>query len=573
MNRSRSATSRAPGWWRLLAALCALALVAAACGDDAATGDTTTTTAATGDDGGEEAPPPDEGEPVYGGEAVMAIESETNSYSPDIFAGTAAGYNAALAVFDPLVRTSEDGEIVPYLAESVEANDDATEWTVTLREGVLFHDGTELTAEVQKTAFDEYLIAEGSRRLGDLAQVSEVRVDDPYQYTYVLVEGNAAFADLLLGPIGWPFSVEAAAAAGEDFGEAPVGTGPFVFSSWQRDDAFVAVRNESYWQDGLPYLDRVTFRVIPDEDVRVAAIQTGDIDATHSVRLSGMLGQMRSLADAGTVVMYEYPGNTGSGSIINVERPPLDDVRVRRALIHALDSDALISVIAGEGATPRREAYFDPSSQWYSQAAADAYPDYDPERATELLDEYINDPARSDGKAVGAPVSFQFNCTAIGSLQEQAQAYQAYWAQVGVEVTLNALEQSIHIQNAIEGTFDINCWRQGSDADPYTSLSAAHGPVETTPGNFTNYTSDVILDALARMKGSTDLDERYAAVEAIQLEINENAVIIWTGGNNEFIAAKPNILGIDSWTTPEGVVGDGASAGITLWGQVWNTGS
>ena len=439
----RSRQGLAPrGWWRALAVITALMLVAAACGDDdtaddASTDETTATTAAPADDGdgdddGAADEPADDMAPVTGGSLVVGVESETNSYAPHVFAGTGAGTNVAYAVFDPLARRSADGELVPYLAESITTNDDLSEWTVALREGVLFHDGTELTAEVQKAAYDEYLVAEDSRRLGDLAVVEEVRIDDTYTYTYVLNGPNAAFGDLLLGPIGWPFSIEAARAAGEDFGEAPVGTGPFVWESWQRDDAAVLSRNPDYWQEGLPYLDEITFRVIPDEDVRVAAMQSGDLDATHSVRLSGMLNQMRNLADEGVVTMFEAPGNTGSGSIINVERPPLDDVRVRRGLIHALNAEDLITVVAGEGATPPRQTYFDPSSQWYSEAAAAEYPAYDPEQAQALLDEYRNDPGRSDGKAAGDPITFEFNCTAIPSLQEQAQAYQAFWSQFGV---------------------------------------------------------------------------------------------------------------------------------------------
>src|SRR5690606_4807294 len=135
----------------------------------------------------------------------------------------------------------------PYLAESITSNDDFTEWTVTLRPGVLFHDGTPLDAEAMKTIFDDFLTAEGANTAGALKRdVKAMEIVDDLSVRYVLNEPNAAFYDELTGPVGWPFSPTAAAELGEDFGSQPVGTGPFRFVSWQRDGAFVLERNPDY---------------------------------------------------------------------------------------------------------------------------------------------------------------------------------------------------------------------------------------------------------------------------------------------------------------------------------------
>lgn len=549
-----------------MALLCAGALALGACGggddDTAAQEGATEADAATST-----TEAIDEGEPVQGGEITVGLESETNNYRPGTYTGTQAGSNVALAIFDPLMQRTEDGELQPYLAESLEANDDLTQYTLKLRAGVSFHDGTPLDAAAIKSNFDEYLKAAGAATSGALRDVDSVTVVDDLTVTYDLSQANAAFPDLLSGSIGWPFSPTAAAKMGDDFGSAPVGTGPFKVVNYTRDSAFVVERNEDYWQEGLPYLDKITFRPIPDEESRLAAFESGDLDAVHSVRLSGFGTEVRALGD---IEVYEGPGNAGSGALFNVDVPPVDDARVRRGLSFALDQKTLIDVIAGSpDAAEARNQYFSETSPFYSEAVAEAWPTDDPETAQELLDEYVNDPERSDGKAVGEPISIEFNCTAIPSLQEQAQAYQAYWQAVGVDVTLNAVEQSVHIQNAVTGQFMINCWRQGGDDDPYTVLSNAFGDPATQPLNFTNYYNDQVAAILETLRTTADQDERFAALEELGLLFAEDMPNTWTGGNNEFIATHPAVNGVGTWKLPDGTTGDGAKNGVTVWSQVW----
>ena len=554
----------------LLAVLLASMLVLAACGgggdDEPISAEDPDTPADPDGEGGDE--PGDEGEPVLGGTATMGLESETNNWQPGIFAGTQAGYNVAWSIYDPLMQKNAEGVIEPYLAESLEPNEDLTEWTLTLRPGVTFHDGTPLDAAALKDNFDNYLTIESANTASDLTGY-EMEVADDLTVMYVLEQPSAALPSLLRGPIGWPFSPTAAAELGEDFGSQPVGTGPFKFVSWQRDSRFVAERNDDYWQEGLPYLDEVVFRPIPDEDTRAAALAAGDIEAAHSVRLSSFLANVQEIPG---IEIYLGPGNSGSGAIFNTAVPPVDDPRIRRSLSYALDQEELISVIAGEAAdvTEKRTQYYSESSPFYSEEVAEAWPTDDPEEAQRLYEEYINDPERSDGKPVGSPVALTFACTAIASLQEQAQAYQAMWQAIGYDVTLEAVEQSVHIQNAIAGDFMINCWRQGSDTDPYVTLSGAFGDPEVEISNFTNYYNETVAEVLDTLRTEPETEVRAEAIERLGLLFAEDVPNTWTAGNNEFIGAIPELKGIDSWTMPEGGgPGNGADTGITMWGHVW----
>ncbi len=555
-------------WLRLIALLAVIGLVAAACGDDGT---------ATDDERPGGGPVVDEGDPVYGGSVTVGLEAESNSFLPGESALGIAGTTIAHHIYDPLIILNEDGENIPYLAESLEANDDVTEWTVRLRPGVQFHDGTPLNAQALKDAFDEYLFVEGSNTQGPLmtAGVTGMRVDDELTVTYELSSANAAFPDLLRGSVGWPFSVEAARAAGPDAGARPVGTGPFVFDSWERDSQLVVVRNENYWRSDdngnqLPYLDRIVFRPIPDEETRVAALATGDVDIMHTLRGSH-IKQVIAMEEEGGYVQYLMTGNESGVSIINTTVPPLDDRRIRQAMGYAGDSEAVARVLGDDGLVDNTTQWFSSDSPWWSQRVAEGYPgglERDVERARELVQEYVNDPNRSDGQPVGTPPRFTYNCPPDPSLIEVAQLVQQLWGEAGIEVELNQLEQAAHIQVALAGDYEVNCWRQGGDSDPYTVLSNAHGSLDN-PLNFTNFVHPGIDEQLEILRTSTDFDTRYDAVEQIHLILNEEMPYTWGVGTATTVGAREQVRNIAGWTLPDGSLGRGTPNGLIRLVEAW----
>ena len=546
---------------RLFAVLAVLGLVAAACGGDDDDGG--------GSGGGTTAPDeerPDPGDPVYGGSITVGLEAETNSWLPGSANFSNPGINVALAIYDPMMRRDENGEHQPYLAQSLESNDDLTEWTLTLRDGVQFHDGTPLDADAVKTVFDDYIKADGSNLAGQVEDVESLEVVDDLTVVYRLSQPNAAFGDVLAGAVGWVFSPTAAEAAGEDAGSRPVGTGPFVFGEWQRDNRLVLTKNENYWQEGLPYLDQIIFRPIPDEDTRIQSLASGDIDVIQSLRQSAI----RQIRDISGVTSFEHIGNNSGSAIFNTGRPPFDDIRVRQAIAYALNQDDLIEVLGGTGLTPPHTQYFSPDSPWFSEAAAAAWPTNDPDEAARLLDEYTSDPNRSDGKAAGDPVTFQFDCPPDPSLIELSQVYQAQWGAVGIQVNLNQVEQATHVSQAIAGDFDAKCWRVGSQDDPYRVFSDAFG--EGSPLNFTRFTHPDIDTNLQILRTTTDFDARKQAVEEISLVLAENVPNTFTAGTLTTLGAREPVRNLDRWVFPDGTMGEGVPGATTMWGHVWRVG-
>lgn len=549
-------TRRSTPLCRLIGLLAVIVLVAGGCGGDDSDGSAGGSTSATTEVA-------DPGAPVRGGSITIGIEAETNSWLPGSANFSNAGVNVALAIYDPFLRRDETGTPRPYLAESLEPNDDLTEWTLTLRPGVQFHDGTALDAAAVKTVFDDYISVESSNLASQVADVASVDAVDPLTVVYRLSQPNAAFPDLLSGAVGWPFSPTAAQAAGADAGSEPVGTGPFVFDSWQRDSRLVVTRNEHYWQEGLPYLDEIVFRPIPDEDTRIASLSAGDVDGVQSLRQSAI----RQLREVDGVDTYEFLGNNSGSAIFNTGKAPLDDVRVRRALAYALDQDELIEVLGGTGLTPASTQYFSVDSPWYSEKAAEMWPTNDPDAAVALIEEYVDDPERSDGKPVGDPVSISFDCPPDPSLIELSQMYQALWTSVGVEVNLNQVEQATHVSQAMAGDFDAKCWRVGDQFDPYRTFSDAFG--DGSPLNFTQFTDPAITGALEVLRATADVETRHAAVEEISVVLAENVPNTFTAGTLTVLAVRNAVKNIDGWTFPDSTRGEGVPGATTMWGHVW----
>jgi peptide/nickel transport system substrate-binding protein len=541
----------------LLALLLVLTALAAACGggDD--------------DDGasqpsGEQSDQSEQGDPVDGGSITVGLEAETPSWQPGSGNFANSGVAVAYAIYDPLVRLDANGEIQPYLAESIDSNADFTEWTVKLRPNVMFHDNTPLNSQAMKTIFDTYLKKPGANTAGALNGV-EMQIVDDLTFKYVMQMPNSGFADQLGLAIGWPFSPTAAAANGADAGSHPVGTGPFVFDSWERDSRLVVKKNPNYWQEGLPHLDEIVFRPIPDEDTRLSSLETGDIDVMQTLRQSTGI----KARDIDGVDDYEFLGNTTGTTIFNTTKPPLDDVRVRHALVLAQDQDQLIEVQGGTGVVPPSTQLFSEDSPYYSADVADAWPTYDPDKAQELIDEYVNDPTRSDGKAVGEPVAFTYDCLPEPVLVDLASLYQSFWEAIGVQVTLRQVEQATHVQEALAGTFDAKCFRAGLDADPYPTLKNAF--TLPSPLNFTRYTDPKIDSDLAKLAASGDIDERKDLVSDISMTINEGYPLSYYGSTLAVLAAQDHVKNVDGWTFPDGTEGGGTPGATTMWAYVWNT--
>lgn len=512
------------------------------------------------------APPADPGQPVYGGHLRVALEGETNNWLPGRGNHVApAALTVAMALFDPLVRLDHEGRFQPYLAESVTPNENFDVWTVRLRPGVQFHDGTLLDAEALKWNFDNLHKRQGSVTFGSIRDIDRMEIVDELTVNYFLTRSVVPFPDMLTRAVGWPVSPTAVQRYGEEAGLYPVGTGPFQLLEWRRDDRMELRRNDNYWREGLPFLDAITFRPLPDEDARVASLISGDMDVVQTLR-QHIVDRLRRMSG---IFLYEQLGNSSGSAIFNAQRPPVDDYRVRQALAWAVDPEALVEVLGGRGISPVQTQYFNEDSVWYSPRVAAAWPQKDQQRARELVSEYVNDPQRSDGLAVGEPIALELMCLPEQSLVDLAQMYQALWNAVGFNVRLRQVEQATQIQSVISGDYMTTCWRTSNEQDPYIILNNDFGPPDVQPLNYTNFTHPLIDEKLTVLRTEPDFDKRKEAVEEVMMLLTEQVPNTWTGSTPSAVATQPRVRNIKDWTFPDGRLGDGMPVAQVSWAQVW----
>ena len=219
--------------------------------------------------------------PVSGGTLVVGIEGESSGYNPTVDPWSNAGHNVAKAIFDPLAAADAEGKVVPYLAESITGNDDATVWTIVLRPDIVFHNGEPLNAEAVRLNFQAVL--DSAQYKDQLSLLAGMTVVDDLTLELTMSSPWGTFPNVLTGVIGSQVGYMAAPAmlASPDGGRSPIGTGPFVFSEWIPDDHLTVTRNDDYWQ-GAPYLDGIEFRPISDSTARKAAFDGGDIDVYYT---------------------------------------------------------------------------------------------------------------------------------------------------------------------------------------------------------------------------------------------------------------------------------------------------
>ncbi len=597
---------------KLLALLFAFAMIAAACGGDSSSDDGESTNTTAGDEenettdetvaeAGTEAPEDEdtevvenEGERVYGGDIAVGLEAEAVGLRPWEDTCSSPCYNMMVTIFDKLVEQTADGLYEPFLFETLEPNEDFTEWIGVLRADVVFHDGTPLTAQ---TIADMFPIQQaGATGAGGVsaANIADVQATGDLEVTYTLSTANSALpASLARAPVGMVFEPAAAAADPDGFANAPVGTGPFMIESRDLDNETVVVRNDSYWgvdPDGnqLPFLDSISFRPIPDEGTRLDAVLSGTVDAMQTLR-QGTIRDGRAARDGGDeIVLLEFQGNNVGGGHFNTIVPPFDDVRVRRGLTHMNSQENVIEALGGTGISLPGTQWFSPDSVWYSEKVAAAWPQFDFELGVSTLQEYIDDPERSDGKAVGEPIDVELSCPPDPTLIAAMQVIEQTWTASGlVNVELTNYDQQTHInyalgaENGFLGEHGAHCWRWSSEDDPAVGLNqhlapptaevaeAAGLPGVVSPFNFPNWFDQVAFEAAVASTQTDDFDERYALFETIMLRFAEEVPIWYSGHTATAFVTAPDVQGLIGWHLPSGTVGIGIPAVEGRWAEVW----
>ena len=365
------------------------------------------------------------GPPQRGGSLTMAIDIEPTGLVPQGEQWTTQGaFYIANALFDPLVALDADGTARPYLAKSIVPNETFTEWTITLRPGVRFHDGTPFDAAALKENLDAMRSSLTGVLLGPL---ESTQVTGELTAVVTLSSPWSLFPYNLARQGG--YMVAPATLDDPDGTNHPIGTGPFVFDSWERGSTLTVTRNDDYWRDGLPYLDEVTFVVVDDPTSRLASVSSGTSDAA----VLASAAQVRAAseeADTGSIQFFsDRDLETDEETVLlNTTRAPFDDLNARRAVAHAIDRSALESATG----RPTTVGPFQEGSPYYIDPDEAGWPAYDVAQATGLAARYEADH--------GQRLSFTLMTIGDSDTQAQAQVLQSQLAAAGIEMQLETVE-------------------------------------------------------------------------------------------------------------------------------------
>jgi peptide/nickel transport system substrate-binding protein len=313
--------------------------------------------------------------PQAGGVLKVGTNSDPATLNPYVF-GNEFDRTAFRPIYDALLEYDLNTyDVVPNLIASFDISADGLQWTLNVRQNVTFHDGSPMTSADVVWSFEQALKPEATRTASLLSFVESVSAVDDHT---VLVELSQA--DQLLSHT--MIDIRVTKAGTTEFNENPIGTGPFKLVSWDPNRQLTYERNDSYWADGLPYLDGLEIRTIPDSSVQVIQLINGEIDFITSAPF----GQIAQLVNAGIATAVP-PGGRSMGFydiILNTQREPFDDPRVRQALSYAIEREALVRSLFGYATVQSNP--IPRSSATFAEDAAN-YDERDVERARELLAE------------------------------------------------------------------------------------------------------------------------------------------------------------------------------------------
>ena len=445
-----------------LALVGAMALSLAGCGGGNTSSDTSADAQATTAAGGDAASGSGDAAAALpvSPEEIVVPEGESVSQQTDIVGAT----NVDFTTMDPMdtsdtlsggiQRLMMDGffgfddemKIIPMLAESYEANEDATEYILHLRQGISFTDGTPFNAEAAKANLDRWGDPDlGLKRTTLLCNVIDnTEIVDDYTVKVNLQEPFGAFIATLAHPACVLMSPAVIAQGSEACAENPVGTGQYTFVEWVAGDHATIELNPDWWGydpeicggTALAEPDAgfksITFRPVTENASRVAMLQAGDADFIWPVpteSMSALAADSNIYVDAGEGIVVRW-------AFLNTQKEPFNDVRVRQALNYGIDKDAYIAVVKN-GLASQATSVLGPSVQHYK--GNDPYP-YDPEKAKELLAE------------AGYPDGFDATiiCRSTTADLKQSEFLQQQLAQIGVNVEIRSFENAI-VSEMVEG--------------------------------------------------------------------------------------------------------------------------
>src|SRR5690349_8128349 len=428
-----------------------------------------------------------------GGSITVGLELDIPGFDPlKVGVYDTAALTASSAIFETLTYLDANGKAQPRLALSWEPSEDFKMWTFKLRPGVKFHDGTPFNAAAYKANFDRQKDPANKCRCAFyIAGVLSVEAPDELTLVYNLKDPAVNFPSLVSyanqnaavhSPTAWKTK-------GDDYNRNPVGTGPYVLKSWTAGDRMILEKNPDYWDKDKIYLDRITLKPLPDAQSRFASLQSGEADLIWDDEADA--DNIQKAQKDPKLTVHTYAGSGAAVAAFNTKVAPLDDVRVRQALVMALDRKKMSQALTNGLARPATNPYGDGS--WVKCKDDGALPE-DLEKAKALIKDY------------GKPVEFKMLVTATPRGRTVGQVLQQLWKRAGANMEIEQVDQATIPPRAFMRQFQMTPWRIVDLADPDTQMYSNFR--SGSPVALANYSNPELDQLLERARVTPDQEKR-----------------------------------------------------------------
>jgi len=457
-------------------------------------------------------------------EIVIAQRADAPSLDPHASNDSAAS-NVKIQIFNSLVKTDLNMEMVGDLAESWQILDDLT-WQFNLRKGVKWHNGEDFTAADIKYTVERMKV---SPQVGHLVEaISEVEILDDHT---VLLRTDEPYAPMLANlshSAARIVNQKAIEEYGEEVGENPIGTGPFKFAEWVSGERIVLERFEEYFE-GPAAAERLVFRPIPEGTSRTIALETGEIDIAYEIEPN----DKAIVEENDETKLYEQNSNRTEYLSFNLNKTPFENQKVRQAISHVIDKQSILEVAeVGRGGIAHtvigpKVLGFNPDVPQY---------DFNVEKAKQLLTE------------AGYPDGFSTTLWASGDVRERmAQVIQNNLAQIGIDASIQLLEWGAYLDRAAKGEHDMFLlgWTNLT-ADGDGGMYPLFHSSKLGPGGNRSFYSNPEVDALLEEgRVTVDPEIRPESYKKAQLIIMEDAPWVPLYYQTVNLGARADLKGVE----------------------------
>jgi peptide/nickel transport system substrate-binding protein len=488
------------------------------------------------------------GTPKRGGSITVGLNSEIDGFLPSTNHFDNSGLTYANTIYDTLTVVAADGSAKPYLAQSVTPNTDMTVWTITLRPGVKFHDGSDLDAEVLRQNIQSL---QSSALTGQALRgvVDSVSTVSGLAVQVKCAEPIVAFPHYLATQVGY---VVALAQLESQSSTKPIGTGPFSLVTWVPNDHLTAKRNPNYWRKGFPYLDEVTYKPIAVDQSRENSLKSQTIDLMVT-RDPNAIKDLRDNPSYQQVLNPSVGQDDMDFVILNTSVEPTNDPLVRQALAHAINVDELVKLF-GAGVAKPNLSLFPPGSPY--RAAENNFPTYDLAKAKALVAQAAPNH--------GGTIKIALATITDPRLLNEIQAIASMWEQAGIQTTVSSVEQVTFIDNLVTGQFQAYTDEMFGATDPdlnyvWLSPTTAIPPIAL---NFARNKDDALEAALQKGRTTSDSSERIQAYQEVDKRLSADLPYLWASLATWSLTGSTSVANFNNLTLPDGSRALGFSNGV-----------